>query len=107
MSLSGAPLEGRPTDGQKERLEDWLSELKLICHKYGFLLDTQDGDTRVIDLDRQTVVGMGLFYLVNGEMITAYEVESSILDGTWPVDTPSGPREQRFVGRVWPHRDQP
>lgn len=102
-------LEGAPSDAQKRRLEDYLAELKIICRQYRFLLDTDDADVRIIDLDRNTIVGIGLTYLLSERggraRITGYDISDSILDGVWPVDGPpgtSGPVEQRTVQPVWP-----
>lgn len=107
-----APLEGHPTDAQKSRLEDWLTELKIICARYRLILDTDDeegGETRVIDVERGTTIGIGVHYLIgtkNGRrVITAYDCNGSILDGVWLVDTDTGMREQRSVGRVYPAPD--
>lgn len=105
-------LEGEPTDEQKHRLEDWLSELKIICRRYRILLDTEDTDTRLIDLERQTVIGIGVTYLTadrgGRRRITGYDVSDSILDGVWPIDTDEGVEQQRHGGRVWPtHPHEP
>jgi hypothetical protein len=101
-----APLEGQPTDDQKHRLEDWLAELKIICRRHRILLDTDQGEARLVDLVRGTTIGIGVTYLTAERAgrvrITGYDCTGSILDGVWLVDTPSGPREQRDVGRVWP-----
>lgn len=100
-------LEGAPTDEQKERLDNWLSELKIICRQYGLLLDTDDGDTRIVDLYAHTIIGVGLTYLTTGnshDTITAYDCSGSILDGSWLIDTRAGPIEQRLLGPVFPHR---
>ncbi len=92
-------LEGEPDDGQTERLENWLTELKMICRQYGILLNTDDGETVIIDLYSATVIGIGLTYLLDesGTRITAYDCDGSILDGAWLIDTPEGSREQRHV----------
>jgi hypothetical protein len=47
-------VEGDPTTDQKDRLEDWLAQLKIICRIYGVLLHTEDGETRLIDLESGT-----------------------------------------------------
>ncbi len=102
-------MEGNPTEAQKSRLQDFLVELMLLCRQYNLLLDTYDADTRVIDLGTNTIVGIGLDYIVlevDGEqIITNYECDGSILDGVWLVDTDSGPREQRELGRAHPRRE--
>lgn len=99
-------LEGVPTDDQKHRLEDWLAELKIICRRHRILLDTDGPDSRLIDLDRQSVIGIGVTYLTTERAgrrrITGYDVTDSILDGVWPVDTDDGVQQQRHAGRVWP-----
>lgn len=99
-------VEGNPDSDQKNRLEDFLSELKIVCRTYGILLDTEDGDTRLVDMTTGRIIGMGLTYLVaqrgGRTRITAYDVTDSILDGTWPVDTPQGSVDQRVAGTVWP-----
>lgn len=102
------PIEGSPTTDQKDRLEDWLSQIKIVCRTYGILLDTDDGETRLIDLETGKIIGMGLTYLMvqrrGHTRISAYDVTDSILDGTWPVDTPAGTADQRQAGHVWPQR---
>lgn len=101
------PLESEPSDEQKHRLRDWLTELKIICARYRVVLDTDDFETRIIDIDRDTTIGIGVSYLTetrNGSrVITAYDCCGSILDGVWIVDTADGGSdEQRHVGRVHP-----
>lgn len=100
------PLEGKPTDEQKQRLEDWLTELKIICRRYRILLDTDDDWVHIVDMDAATTIGIGLTYLSatrdGRERITHYDCTGSILDGVWLVDTPTGPAEQRHVASVWP-----
>lgn len=95
-------LESRPTQEQKDRLDAWLTEIKRVCAAHRLLVDTEDGETLIIDMDADTVVGFGLTYLTRRrltrdgeqEVITAYDCTGSILDGVWLVDTPDGPREQ-------------
>lgn len=100
-----APLEGSPSDDQKQRLEDWLVELKLVCRSYGLLLDTEEGETHIIDLARDRTIGIGLTYLLDAQgRITGFDCTGSILDGVWLVDGPRGPVEQRELGTVWPRR---
>lgn len=99
------PLEGEPCDEQKSRLEDWLTELKIICRRYQLMLDTDDGETRILDLTRGTTIGFGITYLLEDSgQITGFDCAGSILDGVWLIDTVAGPREQRAAGRVWPQR---
>ncbi len=101
------PLEGRPSDEQKHRLEDWLTELKIICRRYRILLDTDSGETALIDLERMHTIGIGVTSLIEdvpgSNRITSYDCTGSILDGVWLVDTPAGHQEQRTVAPVWPH----
>lgn len=107
MTFADAPLEKVPTDDQKERLEDWLQELKLICAKYQMLPDTDSGEVRIIDLKTGHVIGFGLCHLRDRERpewIRALDLDGSILDGVWLVDTGDGEREQRDVMNVWPTR---
>jgi hypothetical protein len=100
------PPEGAPSDDQKNRLENWLTELFIIARSYGLILDVDDdGELRLVDLHTNTVIGYGLKYLTatnDPSVITAYDVQNSILDGAWPIDTPTGPQEQRLAGRVHP-----
>jgi hypothetical protein len=101
-----APLEGNPSDDQKRRLEDWLTELKIICRRYRILLNTDEDWVHLVDMDRDTTIGIGITYLTaergGRERITGFDCTGSILDGVWLVDTPQGPKEQRAAGRVWP-----
>lgn len=101
------PLESEPTDEQKHRLEDWLTELKIICRRHRILLDTEDDWVHLIDMDREKTIGIGLTYLSaergGRPQITAYDCTGSILDGVWLVESPEGLREQRALGSVWPH----
>lgn len=102
------PIEGAPCDEQKMRLEDWLTQLTIICRAYGILLDTEDGETRIVDLHTQRIIGMGLTYhqvlRADREYISHYLATDSILDGVWPVDTPDGVTDQRNLGSPWPRR---
>jgi hypothetical protein len=102
-------LEGTPTDDQKERLEDWLQEMKLICRKYSLALTSEDEEVVVLDLASGNVVGIGIVPLTSGDppYITAFDCAGSILDGVWQVDTPEGPRDQHLVTNVWPRRSPP
>lgn len=99
-------LETDPDDDQKERLEAWLTELTLISRRYRILIESSDGEVWIHDLDRQSVIGLDLTLLLDAtDRVKCYDVENSILDGVWLVDTPQGPQEQRAVGRVWPRRN--
>ncbi len=106
--IINAPLETDPSDAQKLRLQDWLTELKIICARYRVVLDTDDdGETRVIDIERGTTIGIGVSYLIDQRpdgrrVISAYDCTGSILDGVWLIDTPAGPIEQREHTRVHP-----
>jgi hypothetical protein len=68
-------LEGTPTDDQKERLEDWLQEMKLICRKYSLALTSEDEEVVVLDLASGNVVGIGIVPLTSGDppYITAFD----------------------------------
>lgn len=100
------PLESAPTDDQKHRLQDWLTELNIICRRYRLVLDTDDGETRLIDIDTATTIGIGVSYQLderNGRTVVAsYDCTGSILDGVWLIDSPEGVREQRDLGPVFP-----
>jgi hypothetical protein len=104
--ITDAPLETAPTDEQKHRLTDWLDELKIICARYRLVLDTEDTETRLIDIDRGTTIGVGVSYLIEHikgrDLITSYDCTGSILDGVWLVETNGAVAEQRHVGRVFP-----
>lgn len=95
------PLEGRPSVDQRERLEDFLDELTLICRRYNLLLDGYvEGETiQVLDLDSGNVVGLNLLYTVQERTgkVVAYDCEHSILDGVWLVDAEDGPVEQHTL----------
>jgi hypothetical protein len=105
VNFENAALEDQPSSEQKQRLEDWLSELRLICRKYGMLIDVDDScETRIVDLRTDTVVGIGLVYLLDGDRITAMDCAGSILDGAWLVTSPDGLKEQRLLGTSWPKR---
>lgn len=98
-------LEGNPSDEQKSRLEDWLVELKFICRNYQLLLDTDEGDVRIVDLLSNTTIGIGLTSLLNDDgLITDYDCTGSILDGVWLVEGPAGLVEQRSIAPVWTRR---
>ncbi len=104
--MSTAPLETRPSDEQKHRLEDWLTELKIICARYRLALAAGEGESRIIDIDRDTTIALGLTYLLTHRrgqpVISAYDCTDSILDGVWLIDTTAGTTEQRHAGPVFP-----
>lgn len=101
-------VEGRPTDGQKERLRDFLTELKLLTRRYKILLIDQDESVQLLDLSvGGHLVGVGIVaFTVPGDdaRIIDYEAADSINDGAWLVDTADGPMEQRAVMNVFPAR---
>jgi hypothetical protein len=98
-------MEGHPSDEQKNRLEDWLTELMLISRKYRIVATCESGDIRLIDVNTDTVIELGILPLLDTDgRVTAMDCTGSILDGVWLVDTPTGAAEQRSVGPVWPHR---
>lgn len=103
-------LEGAPTSPQKERLEEFLSELAFISAKYQLLLEDPAEGVSVRDLDSGNVIGLGLGVLTapgNEDQIRGYLPMNSILDGCWPVDSDCGMTEQRMLYPVHPQRDPP
>lgn len=95
-------LEGAPDDDQRRRLEDFLSELKLIARIHGIALEDVEESVRIVDITTGHTIGIGLscFTAVgNPRNVITYTAVDSILDGAWPVDTDSGPVEQRLVRR--------
>lgn len=99
--------EPNPSADQRRRLDDWCTELLIICRRYRIHMDDSSGDVRIIDTDRDTLIGLGLFAVTTekGE-IGAYMPVDSILDGVWLVDTADGPVEQRDVTNMLPERDE-
>jgi hypothetical protein len=92
------PLEGHPTPAQRRRLGRWLADLRVVCDNHHLILDTDGSEFRIIDLERDTVIGVGLAYLLDERgHITALDCDGSVLDGVWLVDTPEGLREQREI----------
>ncbi len=103
--LDGVELETAPDDDQKERLEDFITELKIASRARGYLLVQWAGELAVLDLAKHTIVGVGFSYVLDGNgRITGYDCTDSILDGAWHVATPDGPRTQHDLGRTWPAR---
>ncbi len=102
-------LEGTPTDDQKERLENFLTELKHVMGRWGICLLDPELQTMFIDMPSGNLVGMGLVLFStpgpDGQRISHYLPEDSILDGDWLVDGPEGPIEQRKVQNVFPRHD--
>jgi hypothetical protein len=79
----------------------------LISRKYRLVLTCEAGEARVVDIDADTVIGLGILPLLDQrDRITAMDCAGSILDGVWLVDTPSGAAEQHSVGAVWPRRNR-
>ncbi len=77
----------------------------MICRSYQLLLDTDDGETHIVDLLNGNTIGIGLTYLIDEDnRITGYDCTGSILDGVWLVDSPQGLTEQRELGSMWPRR---
>lgn len=103
--LSELPVEGAPDDGQKHRLEDWLSEMRIISRTHGIVLAADD-DLHIIDTLTGRIIGIGLVPLLRQRggrvRLIGYDARDSILDGVWPIETAQGLREQREAGRVWP-----
>lgn len=104
--MSPMRVESTPTDDQKERLEDFLTELGLITRKYRIYLRSTSESLLIVDAERDTVLGVDLVMWLNGGHFHAYDIEDSILDGIWMIDTPDGPQEQRVAGVVWPRRQE-
>jgi hypothetical protein len=97
MSLM-SPLEGQPTPEQKQRLLAFLAALKQISNELRIVPGSEDsGDVVLYDLERHTVIGIGLAPLLEGEQVSAVDCAGSILDGVWLIDTADGPQEQRLV----------
>jgi len=97
-------MEGRPTREQMERLEDFLTELKLLSARYGLLIDTYvESEERPVvrDVHTGTTLGLQLSYFVkpeDPEQVTGYDfMGGSILDGSWPVETENGIIEMRHL----------
>lgn len=109
-AMTDFTLEGAPGDDQKERLEDFLSELMLLTRKYRILLADEHETLQILDMPTGNLIGLGLVNWTapsDDLRVLAYEPADSILDGTWLVDTPDGPVEQGTVGNVFPMRQQP
>lgn len=99
---NGLVLEARPDRALKARLEDFLDEVSLVCQKYGLLIDPYgEAGITVIDLATERIIGVGLGYFVSerepGKILGYDFLDGSVLDGSWLVDGPAGPIEQRFV----------
>lgn len=93
-------VEGVPTDDQKDRLEDFLAELRFITGKYQILLVDSDDSVQIRDVTTGHLIGLGLVRLAG-----AYLPVDSILDGAWMVDSVNGPVEQHRVMNVYPRRE--
>jgi hypothetical protein len=99
-------LETQPGDRQKERLEDFLTELKIVSRQHGVLLVPWAGEIAVYDLLAKTIIGVGFSYVVDvfdHGQITGYDCTDSILDGAWPVGTDGA--TQHELGTTWPLRE--
>lgn len=99
---NGLVLEARPDQELKARLEDFLDEISLVCQKYRMLIDPYgEAGISVIDMITERIVGVGLGYFVSERepnRILGYDfLDGSVLDGSWLVDGPGGPIEQRYV----------
>lgn len=100
-------LEGAPTDDQKDRLENFLSELMFSVRRWGICFLDPDEVLQFVDMSTGNTVGIGLtMFTAPGDdtRITGYLPADSILDGAWLVDGPDGPVEQRLVQNVFPLR---
>ncbi len=99
-------VEGQPQDDQKERLENFLSELMLISRRYRILLRDNDECTQLLDMNTGNLIGLGLAWFTGEDPhhILSYVPVDSILDGTWLVEGPDGPIEQRTLQNVFPRR---
>lgn len=105
------PLEGHPSDRQKDRLEEFLAELALISTKYGIIVEDEHETLEFLDVFTGTLIGVGLVpFTAPGDItgrVTAYVPADSILDGVWLADTDHEPAEQYLVTNVHPRRDSP
>lgn len=103
-------LEDAPVDDQMERLEDLLTELKLLTSRYKIaLINTPDG-LMFLDLATQRVIGIDLVAHTkaagDARLIDRYDCQDSILDGVWLVRGPNDEMvEQRTMRTPWPRRD--
>ncbi len=98
---------GVPTDGQKDRLEDFLTELMLLTRKYRILLCDLSETLEILDMPTGDVIGLGLAHFIAPDdetVVRGYVPVDSILDGAWPVEGPEGPVEQRAIQNVYPLR---
>lgn len=102
------PLESSPTQEQRLRLEDWLTELLIICRRYDIMVDTLGPQVAIIDLLAGTTIGVELQFLLGGAgKVSSCEVVDSILDGVWLIDVDGAQVEQRSVGSIYPSREGP
>lgn len=102
-----ADLEMRPSADQKQRLEDFLTELMAITRRYGMLITAEPvtGEPVILDIDSDTIVGVDFFFAVdetNHNRVLMYTCESSILDGVWLVEADDGTwQQQRYSPHDW------
>ena len=102
-------VEGHPDDDQKNRLEDFLSELMLLVRRYRILPLDPDAELRLLDMVSGNLIGLGLVVFTapgNDHLVTGLLPADSILDGDWLMDGPTGAVEQRHVQNVFPLRDR-
>lgn len=106
--MTESRLEGTPSSEQKERLEDFLAEVKLISVKYRIALRDEFETLEFLDLVNERLIGVGLQVETHDGSYhgrpVAYHAADSILDGAWLVDSAEGSVEQHLVGPVFPQR---
>lgn len=100
-------VESTPTDDQKERLENFLTELMLLSRKYRILLMDEAETVEILDVPSQHVIGVGLGWFIDDGRVKEYVPVDSILDGAWPMEVGDAVTEQRFLQNVYPHREPP
>lgn len=97
------PLESRPSEDQRERLQDFLIEVMALSRKYGMVIATElEGSPPVVfDVHADTIVGIDFGYVVDEDKnnkVVAYQCADSILDGVWIVEQDDGSLVQQ---RYW------
>lgn len=91
--MSGAGLENWPNASQCIRLGRFLEDLAALCTSQRLVLAVEDGELRIVDLERDSVIGIGLDHQLSGRWrhhIDSYNCEGSILDGVWLVENGNG-----------------